>query len=200
MESLPFSQAAENNREPILQQLRRFLRDAESVMEIGAGTGQHATYFASQLPHLVWRPTEQPDALATLGPRCQAAGLANVAAPVALDMAVRPWPGPWPDAIYTANTLHIVSEALVAEFFGACGEQASAGSLLLVYGPFNYNGQYTAASNERFDGWLKERDVRSGIRDFEWVDGLANAAGYGLLEDVAMPANNRLLCWELGRE
>lgn len=200
MEPLPFSQAAENNREPILQQLRRFLRDANTVMEIGAGTGQHATYFASQLPHLVWRPTEHPGSLATLAPRCQAAGLANLAAPAALDIAQRPWPAPWPDAIYTANTLHIVSEALVTEFFGACGEQASAGSRLLVYGPFNYNGQYTSASNERFDGWLKERDVRSGIRDFEWVNGLAKAAGYGLVEDVAMPANNRLLCWEQGRE
>lgn len=197
MDSLPFSQAAENNREPILVELRRLLADCSRVVEVGAGTGQHAEYFARHLPHLTWQPTEHPRALPMLTPRCSAAGLANLAAPQSLDIPARPWLGNelWPDAIYTANTLHIVSTELVQEFFRACQEQGRQGGLIIVYGPFNYGGAYTSESNERFDAWLKDRDPDSGIRDMEWVTKLAARGAYRLLEDRAMPANNRLLCW-----
>jgi hypothetical protein len=196
VDGLPYSQAAENNREPILAQLQRLLEPAASALEIGAGTGQHAVAFAAALPQLRWQPTETPVALATLRLRCAAADLPNLAAPLALDIAERPWHIDWPDAVYTANTLHIVSREIVEALFAACGEQATQGSHLLVYGPFNYGGKYTAKSNARFDDWLHARDSASGIRDFEWVDGLAQRAGYALVEDIAMPANNRLLCWE----
>lgn len=197
MDSLPFSPAAENNREPILAELRRLLADCLSVVEIGSGTGQHAEHFARNLPHLSWQPTEHPSALATLAPRCALAGLDNLAPPKALDISTRPWLGetPWPDAIYTANTLHIVSKDLVRAFFDACAEQGRAGSLIIAYGPFNYRGAYTSESNERFDAWLRERDPESGIRDWEWVCDLAARGDYRLQEDCAMPANNRLLCW-----
>ncbi|MEM6483511.1 MAG: DUF938 domain-containing protein [Pseudomonadota bacterium] len=193
---LPFSQAAANNSEPILGQLRSLLADRRRVLEIGAGTGQHAVHFAAALPHLEWQPTDHQDALATLGPRCKAAQLSNVLAPKALDIASGPWPSPWPDAVYTANTLHIVATDLVEALIVACGERAKIGSLLIAYGPFNCGGSYTSESNECFDQWLKDRDPRSGIRDQEWVDGLANEAGYAPKTDVAMPANNRLLVWE----
>mgnify|MGYP006287547353 CR=1 FL=1 len=200
MDSLPFSPAADNNRAPILAELRRLLADCSSVVEVGAGTGQHAEYFARHLPHLTWQPTEHPSALATLLPRCAAAGLANLAPPRSLDIAARPWlaADPWPDAIYTANTLHIVSEGLVRAFFSACAERGREGSRIIVYGPFNYGGRYTSESNEHFDGWLRARDPDSGIRDFEWVTELAAQGAYHLQEDCAMPANNRLLCWRRG--
>ena len=195
MHDLPYSQAAENNRAPLLAELPRLLPAAGSVIEIGAGTGQHAVAFAGALPALRWLPTEHPDALPLLQPRCAAAGLPNLAAPRALDITVRPWPVPWPDALYTANTLHIVAEPVIEALFAECAERAVPGSRLLVYGPFNYGGRFTSESNARFDAWLRERDAASGIRAFEWVDAQAAAAGYRLLEDVPMPANNRLLCW-----
>lgn len=199
MSELPFSQAAENNRTAILAELQRRLADARSVLEIGAGTGQHAVYFAAALPGLRWQPTEHPAALATLKPRCAAARLANflpnLAEPQALDMQRGPWPAPWPDAIYTANTLHIVAKHMVESLFKGCGKHASEGSQLLVYGPFNYAGRFTSPSNAQFEEWLKARDAASGIRDQEWVNALAADAGYVLEEDLAMPANNRLLCW-----
>lgn len=195
MSELPYSQAAENNRAPILAQLQRRLADARSVLEIGAGTGQHAVAFAGALPALCWQPTEHPAALATLAPRCAAAGLANLAEPRGLDMRRGPWPAPWPDAIYTANTLHIVAKELVEALFAGCGKHARVGSQLLVYGPFNYGGKFTSPSNAQFEEWLQARDPASGIRDQEWVTSLAVAAGYALEEDLAMPANNRLLCW-----
>ena len=198
MYALPFSQAAENNRGPILARLQSLLADRRCVLEIGAGTGQHAVHFAAALPRLRWQPSEHPAAMETLRPRCEAAGLANLEVPLALDICARPWPVSWPDALYTANTLHIVAEPAVRALFGACAEQGSPGSLLIVYGPFKYAGAYTSESNADFDQWLRARDPASGIRDFEWLDDLARAAGYRLREDFAMPANNRLLCWERG--
>jgi precorrin-6B methylase 2 len=196
VDGLPFSQAADNNRAPILAELRSLLAGARSVVEIGAGTGQHAVAFAQALPQLSWQPTEHPDALPTLAPRCAAAALPNLAPQQALDITDRPWPIDWTDAVYSANTLHIVGTDVIETLFAECAARAAAGSRLIVYGPFNYGGAYTSESNARFDQWLRERDSASGIRDFEWINGLADAAGYALHSDTAMPANNRLLCWE----
>jgi len=192
---LPFSQAAENNREPILAELRRLLAGARRVLEIGAGTGQHAAAFSAALSHLEWQPSEHPAALDLLRPRCVAAARKNLLAPMALDICNWPSTLRWPDALYTANTLHIVDVATVQALLRACADYGTDGSLLIVYGPFNYAGAYTSESNARFDAMLRRRDPGSGIRDFEWVDGLAREAGYRLLADTAMPANNRLLCW-----
>jgi hypothetical protein len=195
-DGLPFSRAAANNREPILEQLRAMLAHTQSVLEIGAGTGQHALFFAAQLPHLRWRGSEHPAAMPMLLPRYEASRLPNLDPPLALDICARPWPIDWPDAVYTANTLHIVAPTVVEEFFAACAGQAPPDSQLIIYGPFNYGGQYTSPSNADFDRWLKARDPESGIRDQEWVDALAKAAGFILQQDLAMPANNRLLQWK----
>lgn len=195
-DDLPFSQAAENNRRPILEQLQRLLADVEHVLEIGAGTGQHAVAFAAAMPWLRWLPTEHPKQLPQLVPRCAQVDLDNLEQPVALDIRRGPWPECWPGAVYSANTLHIVDQDTVQSLFHACATRAAPGSRLLIYGPFNYQGRYTSPSNQRFDDWLRARDPDSGIRDFEWIDGLAREAGYELLEDIAMPANNRLICWE----
>jgi len=99
------------------------------------------------------------------------------------------------DAVFTSNTLHIIDTASVENFFLGAGRCLAAGGLLLIYGPFKYGGEFTTQSNASFDGWLKERDPRSGLRDFEWVDELASAQDLLLLEDNAMPANNQLLVW-----
>lgn len=195
-EALPFSQAAENNSGPILRQLTKRLKSVGSVLEIGSGTGQHAVRFAEALPHLDWYTSEHPEALPSLLPRIRQAQLENLKEPVSLDIAVQPWAVTAPDAIYTANTLHIISQALCVMFFAACKTQAQAGSHLLIYGPFNYGGRFTSPSNENFDAWLKARDPQSGVRDFEWIQELATDAGYALIDDQEMPANNRLLCWQ----
>ena len=199
MSDLPFSQAAENNRVPILEELKRLLSGAGTVLELGAGTGQHASAFAAAMPHLLWQPSEHPESLATLRPRCELSKLDNLLAPVTLDICENAWPAPWPDAVYTANTLHIVAKDVVQTLFSTCGSSASQGSLLIVYGPFNYAGRYTSDSNANFDLWLKEMNAESTIRDFEWVDSLACAGGYVLQEDIPMPANNRLLVWRMDR-
>ena len=195
MTELPYSQASENNKEPILQVLERVFADRKSVLEVGSGTGQHATYLATALQHLSWQPTELAAHLPILLPRCQQAAVQNLATPLGLDVGDKPWPDLVFDAVFTANTLHIMSFDLVLALFDSLGDLAHRDVCLAVYGPFNYGGQYTSDSNARFDQWLAARDPASAIRDFEQVDALARSAGFVLQEDNEMPANNRLLVW-----
>jgi hypothetical protein len=196
VDDLPFSQACENNKDPILQVLQRLFSDREAVLEIGAGTGQHAAWFAAHMPWLRWQPSDTPDALGALLPRCKRYAGDNLLAPVELDVSARPWSiAGLPDALFTANSLHIMPWCSVEDLFAELGELAGNGTVLAVYGPFNYAGQYTSESNARFDEWLAARDPASAIRGFEAVDALAQAAGFRLLEDNAMPANNRLIAW-----
>ena len=195
MSALRHSPAAERNREPILGCLKSQLGQASSVLEIGAGTGQHAVYFSARLPQLRWQPTEIPAALPELAARIEAEGPANCAPPLPLTVCDARWPGHGYDAVFTANTLHIISAREVECLFAGVGRVLAPGGRLLIYGPFRYAGRFTAASNESFDRSLRARDPDSGIRDFEALQGLAEAQGLLLVEDYAMPANNQLLAW-----
>ncbi len=202
VQSLPFSEACERNKDPILEVLQRWLgRQAGLALEIGAGTGQHAVHFARHLPRLSWQPTERLEHLAALTTRIEVEGSCNLLAPLELDVEQGIWPcdADSADAVYTANTLHIVSWPQVQALFrGANGVLRDEG-LLIVYGPFRYGGQFTSHSNAVFDEALRSRDPLSGIRDFEAVDALAAAQGLGLVEDCAMPANNQTLVWRRAR-
>ena len=193
--ALPFSDACERNKAPILEVLRDAFADVARVLEVGSGTGQHAVWFGQHLPHLVWQPSEVVGALPDLRARLEAEAPDNVVAPVNLDVAQHPWQVAGVDGIFTANTLHIISWPRVGHFFRGVGEALAAGGTLCVYGPFRYGGQFTTPSNAEFDLWLKRRDPASGVRDFEAVDALARAQGLALLADHAMPANNQCLVW-----
>lgn len=200
MNELPFSQSCENNKGPILEHLQRLFAPCGSVLELASGTAQHATWFASHLPHLSWQPTELPANLATLVPRCAAYTGDNLLPPLALDVTRHPWPVAPGDAVFTANSFHIMPFTAVAACFEELARRAQPGTLLCVYGPFNYGGRYTSDSNARFDQWLASQHPDSAIRDFEAVDELASAAGFVLREDSPMPANNRLLVWRRRQE
>jgi SAM-dependent methyltransferase len=196
MTEKPFSPPCERNREPILAVLRGHFADCRRVLEIGSGTGQHAVHFAAAMPWLAWQCSDVADNLPGIRMWLDEAGLANTPAPVELDVARGPWPAAGFDAVFSANTLHIMGWAQVEALFAGVGSLLQArGAILAVYGPFNYGGDYSSDSNRAFDGWLKARDPRSGIRDFEAVDALARGTGLRLLDDVAMPANNRCLVW-----
>jgi len=198
VQSLPFSEACERNKGPILEVLQRWLRNqAGMVLEIGAGTGQHAVHFARNLPRMSWQPTERLESLAALAARVEVEGSSNLLAPAELDVEQGAWPcdAESVDAVYTANTLHIVSWPQVQALFRGVDRILRDDGLLVVYGPFRYGGQFTSHSNAVFDAALRARDPLSGIRDFEAVDSLAAAQGLRLVEDRAMPANNQALVW-----
>jgi SAM-dependent methyltransferase len=193
---LAHSEACERNREPILGVLRTAFAGCRSVLEIGSGTGQHAVYFASHLPQLRWQPTEVPPPPDSLGERIRQAALPNLAAPLALDVRELPWTTGETDAVFSANTLHIMSWPAVQCLFRGAGAALPPGGMLCVYGPFRYRGQHTSASNRDFDAWLRARDSGSAVRDFEAVDALARAQRLHLTGDHEMPANNRTLVWQ----
>jgi len=192
---LPFSEACERNKAPILDVLREVFADRSHVVEIGAGTGQHAVHFVRHLPHLSWQPTDRSEYLPGLAARIAAEGAPNLRQPLELDVLQPEWPPLDADAIFSANALHIMGWPEVEAFFHGAGRLLSGGGTLAVYGPFRYCGTFTSRSNADFDRILRERDAASGIRDFEAVDRLALLAGLEFHRDVTMPANNQLLVW-----
>jgi cyclopropane fatty-acyl-phospholipid synthase-like methyltransferase len=191
----PYSESCEQNRDPILTVLREAYADRHQVLEIASGTGQHAVYFAAALPHLTWQTSELPVNHASIQAWLDEAALPNTRPPLALDVTTGSWPAGPVDAIFNANTVHIIGWPAVEKLFAGIGQVLALGGVVCMYGPFNYGGRYTSESNERFDAWLKSRDPASGVRDFEAIDRLAQAQGLRLVRDVAMPANNRTLIW-----
>jgi cyclopropane fatty-acyl-phospholipid synthase-like methyltransferase len=189
------AEACERNKAPILEVLRTEFAASRSVLEIGSGTGQHAVHFAAHLPHLSWQPSEVAALLPALAERVRLEGSPNLRLPIALDVRATPWPHAEADAIFSANTLHIMGWDAVEDFFRGVGAALGPGGVLCVYGPFNYQGHYTSASNAQFDAWLKTRDPHSALRDFEAVNARAAAQQLLLAADHAMPANNRTLVW-----
>ena len=193
--TLPFSQACENNKAPILAVLKKHFSAPGTVLEIGGGTGQHALHFATQMPHLLWQSSDLPDNVDTLNLRIESAALPNLPAALTLDVTQDPWPVLDVDYVFSANTLHIMPASANAHFFAGIARILRPGGILCVYGPFKYQGEFTTESNARFDLWLKDNNPLSGVRDFETINRLAAEAGLILIEDNAMPANNQLLVW-----
>lgn len=198
---LPFSQSCENNKEPILAVLQKHLVARERnqplrVLEVAGGTGQHAVHFATHMPWLYWQSSDVPELVDTLNLRLRAAAQPNLPLALPLDVTQEDWGVGSFDAVFTANSLHIIPASAVVEFFRHLNSVIEDGGLLCIYGPFKYGGDFTTPSNAQFDLWLKSRNPLSGVRDFEWVNQLASEAGLTLLEDNPMPANNQLLVWK----
>lgn len=193
---LPWSQACENNKAPILALLREYLANSRRVLEIGSGTGQHAVHFAPALPHLHWLtsdlPENHPAVLAWLAHR----PAPNLAAPIVLDVCRRPWPQIDADAVFSANTAHIMPAEAVAAMFEEVASLLPMDGLFLLYGPFRYGERHTGQGNERFDAALRARDPRMGIRDARALQVLAERQGLVLRADHPMPADNRTLVWQ----
>ena len=195
MSNLPFSEACERNKGPILEVLKRFVGEGAVVLEIGSGTAQHVVHFAVELPATRWQPSDTGDYLEAARARVSAEAPANVAPVIPLDVSGADWPdGPF-DAVFTANTLHFMSEANGERLLTGAARILAPGGWLIAYGPFNYGGAYSSPSNERFDAWLRSSSPDRGVRDFEFVCDVASANGLLFVTDIAMPANNQCLVW-----
>lgn len=210
----PIWGAPERNKFAILDIIKTHTGICENVIEIGSGTGQHAVYFAQELPHLKWQCTDQKEYINGINAWTDEAALPNLPAPVCLDVntsitAIKDSLNHQTyDVIYSANTLHIMSWQTVTKFFELIphlvnkplvNTSSKNKPMLILYGPFNYGGQYTSESNQLFDAKLKEQNELMGIRNFEDILTLANQAGFQLVEDAEMPANNRCLVFEYHR-
>ena len=194
-----FSPAADNNKAPILSVLSGYLSADDHVFEIGSGSGQHAIYMAAALPHIQWQPSDRANTLALLSANIHEFETPNVQQPIELDLAKPPAALPeGVQCVYAANVMHIVSEPLGATLIKLAAQSLLKDGYLVLYGPYRYGGEFTTESNKDFDGWLKDRDSGSGVRDFEWVERLANESGLTLIKDHAMPANNQCLVFKKG--
>jgi len=190
----PYSQACENNKGPILHLLKNVFNKCNAVLEIGSGTGQHAVHFAPALPHLTWQTSD----LASNHPGINAWLIkqpsANLKPPIVMDLNRPHWRGQY-DAVYSANTAHIVSWPLVQSLFKLVGDNLPKDGIFALYGPFNDRGTFTSESNRAFDAMLRQRDPASGIRDLDDLIQTAQRHDLHLQADHPMPANNRLLIW-----
>ncbi len=197
-----FSEACERNKGPLLAVLERWLPRPARVLEVGSGTGQHAVHFTQQLDRLSWQPTELAANVGLLQARVDSEGQAQPAAgsqlhdAAALDVSRGSWPdGPY-DAVFSANTAHIMPAASVPHLLAGAARVLRAGGLLLLYGPFSDAGEHTAPSNEAFDSHLRSIDPAMGVRDADWITELAAGLQLQPLADVVMPANNRTLIFQ----
>ena len=193
----PHAPSCDRNREPILAVLRDAFADRRRVLEIGSGTGQHAVHFAAGLPHLSWQASDRAVNLPGIRAWLDEAALPNTPPPIELDVDGR-WPDTRYDAVFSANTLHIMGWREVQRLFAMLPSVVGADATLVIYGPFNLGGRHTSESNAAFDASLRAKAPHQGLRDVEAVDALARAAGFAFAHDRAMPANNRCLVWRRG--
>lgn len=188
----PYSEACVENRDPILQVLKTVFQNARTVLEIGSGTGQHAAYFPRYLTHLHWQPSDRMENIAGIELWRKEAGLANVAQTIELDVTLH-WPEQQYDAVFSANTAHIMSWPAVQKMLEGIADCLQTPGVFCLYGPFKQDGQHNAESNARFDSFLRQRDPDSGVRDLNDIQTAAEQLGLHFQEMIEMPVNNRIL-------
>ncbi|HCH33700.1 MAG TPA: methylase [Oceanospirillaceae bacterium] len=192
----PFSQACANNQTVICEVLERVFADKKNALEVGSGTGQHGVYFAKNMPHLNWQTSDRAQNHAGIKHWIKDNPAPNLLAPIALDVLSDSWPTTCYDAVFSANTAHIMPWQAVVAMFAGVGERLLSGGVFCLYGPMKYHGVLAAQSNVRFDAWLQQQVPHQGIREFQELNQLAMDAGLTLQEDNAMPANNQLIVWQ----
>ena len=195
MNNKPQAPATERNRDAILDVLRQEFAQASTVLEIGSGTGQHAVYFGDRMPWLEWQTSDRPDYHAGINAWIAESFVHNVRPPLDLDVERVKQLADSYDAVFSANTAHIMNFDAVICMFNLVGRSLRERGVFCLYGPFNLEGRFTSQSNEAFDRSLRSQDPGMGIRDLEALHGLGKENGLRLLRRYAMPANNMLLVW-----
>lgn len=196
----PSAPATERNRSAILDVLREEFQDVATVLEIGSGTGQHAVFFAEALPHLTWQTSDRAANHDGIRAWIEDARIDNVKSPLDIDVLQVRRIGNRYDAVFSANTAHIMSYPAVREMFRLVGGALEPGGLFCLYGPFNLSGEFTSDSNRAFDASLKAQDECMGIRDLDDLLVLGKASGLQEVKRFAMPANNMLVVWRKSSE
>jgi cyclopropane fatty-acyl-phospholipid synthase-like methyltransferase len=198
MQMLTDSPASERNKRPILEVLRVELQDARDVLEIGTGTGQHAVFFAEEMPHLTWQTSDLPENHDAIRARLARDATSRVKPPLSLDVEDEAPSTMVFDAVFSANTAHIMSIRAVQRMYALVGGILPVGGRFCLYGPFNFDGEFTSESNARFDASLRQRKASMGIRGISDLDRFAGDSGMTRVRLYAMPAMNHLAVWQKG--
>ena len=193
---LPFSEACERNKGPILEVLRKVFSKTGTVLEIGSGTGQHAVHFSTHLPHLVWQPTELGENVGMLKNRIDLEGPGNLLSAKELDVEQHDWGLEEADAVFIANVFHIAPIEVMHTCLKVTSKCLKRLGIFCVYGPFRFGGKFTSPSNAEFDYSLKTNNPEWGIRDFEQLCQVAEVRGFTFQHNYSMPANNQLLVFK----
>lgn len=191
----PVAEAAARNSQPILEVLQHEFRDVAEVLEIGSGTGQHAVTLAGAMPGLRWQTSDLDENHAAINAWIDAAGVDRVLRPLSLDVRTMDVGAARYDAVFSANTAHIMSIDAVRRMFSIAGDALRATGLFCLYGPFRIDATFNTESNARFDASLRQRDASMGIRDLEVLDDFGVRCGLRRQRLYAMPANNYLAVW-----
>ncbi|MDF1653876.1 MAG: GNAT family N-acetyltransferase [Coxiellaceae bacterium] len=194
---LPYSPACERNKQPIFEKLHQYLKPGDAVLEIGSATAQHAKYFAELMPDISWQPSDQGDYFAILQQGLSAGSLENILPEKEIDVTTYDWEQCKYNAVFSANTLHIMSWSKGDVFMSNVAKAIKPNGYLIIYGPFSYDGEFTSESNVRFDQQLKQANPERGIREFNLISGMLAAQGFNFIDDHVMPANNQLIVWQL---
>ena len=197
MTQLPFAEACERNKQPILDVLGRVLPADGRILEIGSGTGQHVVFFAPRFPCLLWQPSDCRENLDGISRRIEQEGGENTLSPIELNVLDQ-WPERVFDAAFSANTAHIMAWEAVCAMFAGLERHLAPGCVFCLYGPFNEGGRFTASSNQEFDRQLRARTPHMGLRDIDALESLAESHQMSLELRYAMPANNQLLVFRRG--
>ncbi len=192
MIDLPFSDACERNKEPILEVLKHVLPGSGQILEVGSGTGQHVVFFAAELPGLTWQPSDREENIPGLSLRIGVQKAGNIREALVLDVN-KHWPHGEFDAVFSSNTAHIMDWESVCAMFAGVGSLLPGSGVFCLYGPFNEKGKFTSVSNEVFDRSLREQDPAMGIRDLEALESLAGKHQLKLVQLFRLPANNSML-------
>ncbi|MDH3326978.1 MAG: class I SAM-dependent methyltransferase [Gammaproteobacteria bacterium] len=191
----PFAESCEQNKHVIFDAIKFEFSEHKDILEIGSGTGQHAVFFAAQLPHLSWQPSEQDENISGITEWLKDYPHDNIPHPISLDVTKK-WPKKTFDGVFSANTAHIMGWEEVKYLFKGVGNTLNPNGTFCLYGPFNHNQQFTSESNARFDQWLKQQNPVRGIRDFEDLNNLARENNLIFKKEIEMPHNNKILIWK----
>lgn len=183
------------NCQPILEVLHTEFGASQSVLEIGSGSGQHATTVANELTELIWQTSDRQQNHSAIREWLQKAATPNVLAPIPLDVLYDTYPVEKYDAVFSANTAHIMSLLAVEKMFDIVASVLPSGGVFCLYGPFRQRGEFNSKSNADFHCSLQAQSHEMGIRHLEQLDGFAAAGGLHRESLYAMPANNLMVVW-----
>lgn len=195
MTNMLFSQAAENNKSPISEIIKLYIKDKSKILEIGSGTGQHVSYFSHLFPKCTWQPSDVECKLSLndLITNQQS----NILKPISLNVSHKQaWPLCKYDLVYTANTSHIMSWPEVILMIEMVADILNDDGLFICYSPFKFKGEFTTKSNHNFDDFLKQQKSSMGIRDCEAIKDEASKNKILFLNKHDMPANNHILVFQ----